>query len=73
MRFGQKTKLKNGITRHPGASTLGNKLINPVSMADKSWQQSHALPHGREREKTRPIDKQWKEGGRKAQEKSPQA
>lgn len=28
MRFGQKSKLNNGITRHPGASTLGNKLIN---------------------------------------------
>ena len=35
-------------------------------MADKSWQHSHELPHGREREKTRRIDKQWKEGGRKA-------
>ena len=35
-------------------------------MADKSWQHSHELPHGREREETRPIDKQWKEGGRKA-------
>lgn len=28
MRFGQQSKLNNGITRHPGASTLGNKLIN---------------------------------------------
>ena len=28
MRFGQKSKLNNGITRHPGASTFGNKLIN---------------------------------------------
>ena len=28
LRFGQKSKLNNGITRHPGASTIGNQLIN---------------------------------------------